>query len=248
MGLTREQIHEMMKNESYPLSSKYDPDWIIENQMGSHGLWLMESLTREMQLDPGMRVLDLGCGTAIGSIFLAKELGVQVWAIDLWVDAADNWKRACESGVDDLVYPIHAEAHALPFADGFFDAVVGINSFQFFATDDYYMKHHLAKVVKPGSQIGMIVPGLYEEFDGEIPEYIKPYWDPEFYSWHSPEWWRDHWNRTGLVTVELADTLPEKEGYEIFLKFGLIVDSGDKLLPADEGRNISFVRVIARRW
>ena len=31
---------------------------------------------------PGMRVLDLGCGTAISSIFLAKEFGLQAWAAE----------------------------------------------------------------------------------------------------------------------------------------------------------------------
>ena len=29
-----------------------------------------------MELEPGMRVLDMGCGKAISSIFLAKEFDV----------------------------------------------------------------------------------------------------------------------------------------------------------------------------
>lgn len=247
MSLSKEQIYEMMRNEKYPLSLKYDPDWIIENQMGSHCLWLLESLVQEMDIRPGMRILDMGCGKAISSIFLAKEFGVQVWANDIWVSATDNWKCICEAGVDNLVYPIHAEAHALPYADSFFDAVVSINSLQFYGTDDYYMKHHFARIVKPEGQIGIVVPGLYKEFDGEIPEYIRPYWDPEFFSWHSPGWWKQHWNRTGLVDVVSADTFPDKEGYDTFNKFEIIVNSGDKLIPADEGRNISFVRVVARK-
>ena len=51
---------EKMNNPLYPLSSKYDPHWIINNQMGSNCLWLTEALTRSMVLKPGMRVLDLG--------------------------------------------------------------------------------------------------------------------------------------------------------------------------------------------
>jgi len=39
-----------------------------------------------------MRVLDLGCGKALSSIFLAKEYGTQVWATDLWISATDNRK------------------------------------------------------------------------------------------------------------------------------------------------------------
>jgi len=37
-----------MNNPLYPLSSKYDPTWIIDNHMGSHCLWLTEALAKSM--------------------------------------------------------------------------------------------------------------------------------------------------------------------------------------------------------
>lgn len=55
--------------------------------MGPNVLWLTEFLGQAMELQPGMRVLDMGCGRALSSIFLAKEFGVQVWAADLWIAA-----------------------------------------------------------------------------------------------------------------------------------------------------------------
>ncbi|OHD17069.1 MAG: hypothetical protein A2086_06205 [Spirochaetes bacterium GWD1_27_9] len=247
MLLNKEQIMEIMKNEKYPLTLKYDPEWIIENQMGSHCLWLQESLVQVMDIKPNMRILDLGCGKAISSIFLAKEFGVHVWANDLWISASENWERIRKAGVENLVYPIHAESHKLPYADNFFDAIVSINSIQFYGTDQLYLKNHLVKYVKSGGQIGIIVPGLYNEFDGNIPEYIKPYWENDFYTWHSPQWWSNHWGRTELVDIEIADTLPDNEGYEIFRKSEMMVNSEHKLVLADEGRNISFVRIIARK-
>lgn len=238
---------DLIKDEKYPLSAKYDSEWIVENQMGSQCLWLMEALAGEMELKPGMRVLDLGCGKAISSIFLAREFGVQVWATDLWISASDNWKRICEAGVEQQVFPIHAEARDLPYADAFFDAVVSINSVQFYGTDDLYFKDHLVKLVKPGGQIGMIVPGLYSEFTGPVPDHIRSFWKADYFNWHSPGWWRWHWEKTGCAEVELADTLPEKEGYRLFRRFGEVMNPSDSLIAADEGRNISFVRVIARR-
>jgi len=36
-----------------------------------------------MNLKPGMRVLDMGCGAGFTSIILAKECGVTVFANDL---------------------------------------------------------------------------------------------------------------------------------------------------------------------
>jgi len=59
--------------------------------MGPNSLWLTEWLCEAIDLKPNMRVLDLGCGKAISSVFLAKEFGVQVWAYDLWIKATDNW-------------------------------------------------------------------------------------------------------------------------------------------------------------
>jgi ubiquinone/menaquinone biosynthesis C-methylase UbiE len=135
MKLSKEQIYQIMNNEDYPLSLKYDPDWIIENSMGSHCLWLQESLSHLMHITPNIRILDMGCGKAISSIFLAKEYGAQIWATDLWISASDNWKRICEMNVEDKVFPIHADAIDLPYADEFFDAMVSINSLFFYATE-----------------------------------------------------------------------------------------------------------------
>jgi len=53
-----------------------------------------------------MRVLDLGCGRAISSIFLHREFGVQVWATDLWYSVSENILRVRDAGVDDGVFPI----------------------------------------------------------------------------------------------------------------------------------------------
>jgi cyclopropane fatty-acyl-phospholipid synthase-like methyltransferase len=73
-------------------------------------------------------VLDLGCGRAMSSVFLRREFGVQVWAADLWFSPSENLQRIREAGVEDGVFPIHAEARALPFAADFFDAIVSIDS------------------------------------------------------------------------------------------------------------------------
>ena len=119
-------VAEKLSPVEFPRSASYDAKWVLENLMGPNVLWLAESLSEVLELRPGMRVLDMGCGKAISSIFLAKEFGVQVWATDLWIPAAENGLRIRAAGVEDSVCPIHAEAHALPFAEGFFDALVSL--------------------------------------------------------------------------------------------------------------------------
>jgi cyclopropane fatty-acyl-phospholipid synthase-like methyltransferase len=92
-------------------------------------LWMTEWLTEAIPLRAGMRVLDLGCGRAASSIFLHREFGVQVWATDLWFSASENLERIRDAGAGEGVVPIHADARSLPFAAGFFDAIVSIDSF-----------------------------------------------------------------------------------------------------------------------
>ena len=80
-------------------------------------MWLAEWLAEKMDLRPGMRVLDLGCGRALSSIFLHREFGVQVWAADLWFSPAENVRRVRDAGAEGGVFPLRADAKALPFAE-----------------------------------------------------------------------------------------------------------------------------------
>jgi hypothetical protein len=67
---------------AFPLSAKYDRRWIRDNALGENALCQAESLARHLPLRAGMRMLDLGCGKATSSIFLAREFDVEVWAAD----------------------------------------------------------------------------------------------------------------------------------------------------------------------
>jgi len=92
--------------------------------MGPNVLWLTEFLCEKMELKPGMRVLDMGCGKALSSVFLAKEYGVQVWANDLWISASENWQRIKEAGLENQVFPIYAEAESLQADAGRYLALI----------------------------------------------------------------------------------------------------------------------------
>ena len=141
--------------QDFPRSSAYHPEWVIAGVSGgANPLWLTEWLAGVLDLRPGMRVLDLGCGRALSSIFLHREFGVQVWATDLWFSATENLQRIRDAGVEDGVFPIHADARSLPFAAEFFDAIVSIDSFVYYGTDDLYL-NSLARFVKPGGWVGI---------------------------------------------------------------------------------------------
>ncbi|MFI0167067.1 SAM-dependent methyltransferase [Streptomyces sp. NPDC017082] len=245
----------------YPRSNGYDARWAVENQMGPHALWQLEWLAPALglaDLPPDARVLDLGCGRAMTSVFLAREYGVQVVAADLWITPDENAVRLAEAGVADRVLPVSAEAHDLPFAEGSFDAIVSVDAYQYFGTDDLYLPT-LTRLLKPGGRIGVVVPALREELPGsEPPEHLKPWWEPAFWCFHSTGWWRRHWTRSGAVAVETADWL--EDGWRDWLLWSEVVADESpsdlhvrmagrsvEMLRADRGRTLGFARVVGRR-
>jgi cyclopropane fatty-acyl-phospholipid synthase-like methyltransferase len=243
----------------FPRSNGYDAAWMMDNQMGPNALWLVEWLTQRVDLQPGARVLDLGCGRAMTSIFLAKEFGARVWAADLWMSPDHNWRRVVAAGVADLVCPVKAEAHAIPFAAGFFDAVISVDAYHYFGTDQLYLSY-LANFVREGGTLGVVVPGLTQPLGDGVPEHLtrpqgngKPFWEEACCTFHTAEWWGQAWRACSQVTNVVTDT--QADGWRHWRDFDRAVEAAGKntfpsdhqALDHDGGRFIGFVRMVARR-
>jgi hypothetical protein len=128
-----------------------------------------------------------------------------------------------------------------------------MDAYHYFGTDDLYLGY-LIRFLKPNGQIGIVVPGLQQELGSKIPENLQPYWEWEFYSFHSSEWWQRHWENTGQVEVKLADMI--EDGWEHWLKWMEILYKREgkdyarlefEMLQKDAGRNLGFARVVAHR-
>ena len=238
-------------SERFPRSSQYHPEWIVASVSGgANSLWLTEWLTEAVDLQPGMRVLDLGCGRGASSIFLRREFDVEVWAADLWNSVSERHERIRDAGVEDGVFPIHADARSLPFATEFFDAVLCIDAFPYCGgTDDLYL-NYLARFVKPGGVLGIAGAGVTQDVAGAVPEHLRAWWTQD-QGWclHSAAWWRRHWEQSGIVEIAVADTMPD--GWLRWLEWHLAIAPGNKeeieVLETDRGRYLGYVRVIGRR-
>jgi SAM-dependent methyltransferase len=237
-------------SERFPRSSAYHPEWILAGVSGgANALWLTEWLCEALKLRPGMRVLDLGCGRAMSSIFLHREFGVQVWATDLWISASENLQRIRDAGVADAVFPVHADARSLPFAAEFFDAIVSIDSYYYYGTNDLYLSE-ICRFLKPGGQLGIAGAGLMNEIDGPIPAHLQQWWaQDQPWCFHCAGWWERHWGRTGILDIELADTLPD--GWRYWVDWLAFIAPHNTIeieaLQADAGRNLGYVRAVGRR-
>ena len=232
----------------FPRSHTYSLDWIREGGMGSHPLWIAEWLSQALDFKPGMRVLDLGCGKAKSSIFLAREFGVEVWAADLWVSPSENYERIRDAELADRVFPLRATAHKLPFAAEFFDIVTAHDCYSYYGTDDLYL-NYLVQFVKPGGQIGIAGAGLTQEMLAEVPEHLRPMWSHDVWCLHSADWWRHHWSRTGLVDVELADTMPDASQIWTHWQRQNSPDNTAEInaIDQDAGRYLTYIRMVGRR-
>lgn len=233
----------------FPRTAKYNPDWILASVSGGAcSLWLTEWLLEAIELRPGMRVLDLSCGLAASSIFLRRECGVQVWATDLWFNASQNYQRIRDAGVDDGVFPIHSDARTLPFATEFFDAIISIDSFFYYGTDDLYL-NYIARYLKPSGTLGIAGAGLIREFDGPVPTHLRDWWTPDAWCLHSAAWWRRHWERPGILEIDRTDDLAD--GWRYWLAWQRMVAPDNKVeidaIEADGGRYIGYVRAVGRR-
>ena len=162
--------------------------------------------------------------------------------------------------LENRVFPIHAEAHALPYAEGFFDAIVSLDSYQYYGTDDLYLGY-FHKFVKTGGQIGIVVPGLVRDFPvNGVPQHLtrvrengKAFWAPECWCFHTAEWWENHWKKSELVRVTEScinpDAWREWARYEHACEEAgtLLFPSEEETLLEDAGRNITLVRMVAER-
>jgi cyclopropane fatty-acyl-phospholipid synthase-like methyltransferase len=252
-------IKHLLHKPEFPRSSRYQSAWMLENQMGPNALWLVEWLSEVLPLRPGMRVLDLGCGRAMTSIFLAKEFGVRVWATDLWITPDHNWKRVVEAQVEDLVFPMRVEAHSLPFPESFFDVIVSIDAYQYFGTDELYLGY-LSRFLRFGGILGVVMPALMQPINGRIPEHLarpqangKVFWEEGCWSFKTADWWRALWGRNGSITDIRIDTL--RDGWRHWRDFEKALEIAGKstfpsdaeALDSDQGRWIGFIRAIAKR-
>jgi cyclopropane fatty-acyl-phospholipid synthase-like methyltransferase len=253
-----ESANKKLHQELCPRSMQFDTQWMLANEMGPNAIWLAEILAERMNLEKNQRLLDLGCGRGMTSVFLAREYDATVCATDLWIDVDDIWSVVNSAGAGDKVLPVQAECHQLPYAARSFDAIVSIDAYQYFGTDDLYLGY-ITRFVRDGGPIGLVMPAMMKEFD-EVPEHLSRkqksggvFWDPkECHCLRTLEWWTDHFAKPGIVDIEVAENIPD--GWRLWLEWEQIRNGGgfsgfpsdEETIAADAGEYLGFVLFILR--
>jgi SAM-dependent methyltransferase len=126
-------------------------------------------------IGPGMRVLDVAAGNG-NAAAEAVRAGAEVVASDFAPkQVAQGRERTDAEGLD--IEWVEADAEALPFDDGSFDAVVSVFG-AMFAPRPERVASELFRVVRPGGTVGM-ANWRPEGFQGGFFEILKRYRPPE---------------------------------------------------------------------
>ena len=99
------------------ISNQSNMEFLRANMMGPNAMRMSEEMASHLTINKDMRVLDLGCGMGLSTLFLAQKYGATVFAADLWISPTENFERFQSVGIDDRAIPVSVDAtKGLPFA------------------------------------------------------------------------------------------------------------------------------------
>jgi len=152
-----------------PLWGARPADWALSED---RQLPTYEAALERTGIEPGWRVLDIGCG--VGSFLrLVSERG----AIPSGVDASEALIAFARARLPDADLRVD-DMEDLPWHDDSFDLVAGFNSF-FFADDLVSALREAGRVAKPGAPVVIQVWGAHERCDLEAMKQIaRPFLPP----------------------------------------------------------------------
>ncbi|MFT4079331.1 SAM-dependent methyltransferase [Rhodomicrobium sp.] len=113
-------------------------------------------LGRALDLAPGSKVLDIGCGRGRVARFLAERFGWNITGIDVAsvpLADANEMKRQLEGGLSKQLYFIEGDVYQLS-GTGAFDGIYGTGAFCHF--DASHLFSHCADLLRDGGRLGFM--------------------------------------------------------------------------------------------
>ena len=181
---------------------RYRPYFTKDCLMGPNSFRLLHELIRgcpwEARFD---RTLDLGCGMALTSVYLANETDARsVFAFDLWIPASENLARIRVHGLEDRIIPIPGDALDLPFAHDYFDAIVSVDAYHYFGGKAGVFSEKVLPFIREGGYGMIVVPGLRREPEGAMAALLREWAEgDDAMLFHTADWWR------ALLEAECGD-------------------------------------------
>ena len=171
---------------------------------------LGDVLVDTVGIEAGQRVLDVAAGSGNVSLPAARR-GARVTATDLTPELLEIGRRA--AGAEGLTLDWEtADAEALPYDDGSFDAVVSCVGVMF-APHHQEAADEIVRVVRPGGTIGLL-SWTPEGFIGQLFATMKPFAPPPPPGAQPPPLW----GRADHVRTLLGDRVTDFEAHQQTLR------------------------------
>lgn len=172
---------------------KYKEFFTKEYLMGPNSIRILDELLEKAEESiTGGNVLDLGCGEALTSLFIANETKAdRVYAMDLWISATDNYERIKKHGLEEKIIPIHADALEMPFAHEYFDAIITVDAYHYFGMQENVFAEKILPFVKKGATVLIGIPGYSRLPDEKECKLMEEWAEEDTKCFHTIKWWCD---------------------------------------------------------
>lgn len=236
---------------NYPKSHKYDTPELNAKMMGPNPIKLAEELLLNHKISAGAVALDLGSGQGLTSVFLAKEYGFKVYAGDLWSDPAENQKFFESMGLTDKqIMAVKADAENPPFEPDFFDAVISIDSYNYFGRNESYLDEKLLPCVKKGGLLYLSFPGMKQDLHDHLPPELLLSWTPEQLDYlHDLAFWQKMFSASKDTEIlSLTEMVSNGEVWRDWLACDNEYAINDrKSMNAGGGKYLNFIAAVLRK-
>ncbi|MCL2764741.1 MAG: methyltransferase domain-containing protein [Treponema sp.] len=223
-----------------------------ETMMGPNGIRQAEELASHFTITKDMRILDLGSGMGLSSLYLVQEYGANVFAADLYIDPTENYERFQSLGIADKIVPLMLDAtQPLPFAKRYFDVIFSVGAYNIFG-DNEEMLPNLISYVKKGGYIAVAFPGLKYDFGVNVPPEMQSFWDvPEVAKTvRGIEWWKNLFSKAaGIEIVNISEMACHDIAWKEYLA-SINPCGEDKwtldMMAAEDGKYFNTIQLIAK--
>jgi SAM-dependent methyltransferase len=224
-----------------------------ETMWGPNAIRQAEELASHFTITKDMRILDLGCGPGLSTLYLAQAHGANVFATDLMVDPTENYERFQSIGIADKIVPMMIDAtQPLPFAKGYFDVIFSVGAYNMFG-DNEEMLPKLIPYVKKGGYIAVAFPGLKYDFGDNVPPEMQPFWAvPDVARCiRGIEWWKDLFSKAaGIEIVNISEMACHDIAWKEYLASRNPCVEDEKwdldMMEAEGGKYYNTIQMIAK--
>lgn len=235
----------------YEKSSKYESKEFQSKIMGPNPIKLCEELLLNHNIPQNSVVCDLGSGQGVTSVFMAKEYGFKVYATDLWSNPDENRKYFYSLGLDEnSIVSIKADSTDLHFDKNFFDAVVSVDSYNYFGRDENYLDNKLLPFVKNEGYIYIAIPGVKNDCHDNLPKELLLSWTLEQLDYmHDIKYWENIFNKSNdseIIKIEEMES-NEEVWNDWLMQENEYAINDRKSLNAGAGKYLNFIKIVLQK-